>query len=336
MHNQSNARLKDIAEEAGLSIRTVSRILNGENKEIWPSSIKRAEEIRAIAKRLNFRPNATARNMRSQSTQMIGVVIHNNRDYTMGSPSNYEFILGLYNALEDTDYELCLVHSDFTHSSSRVFREYMLDNVITLGDVHEKFRDMIQECYPRCIFADTNMQEPDRCIWRDEYGAGKLVGEAIRKRGYKRVCWISLETRHYSHDERLRGLGDGLGGDLLSTLKCYRIADEQQEIDHMLMHVDDSCAVVTYDIVLAMQLQNWMLRRKCIPGVHVGLTCADDSYYAKHVGFDCSRVSYDRFEMGIMAAAMILDQEQDNGSKSRSQTIHGEWLEGSTLKPILK
>ena len=59
------ATMKDIAVEAGVSIKTVSRILNGENKENWPSSIRRAQQIRDIANRLNFRPNAMARTMRT-------------------------------------------------------------------------------------------------------------------------------------------------------------------------------------------------------------------------------------------------------------------------------
>jgi DNA-binding LacI/PurR family transcriptional regulator len=54
------ATLEEIAREAGVSRYTVSNVLRGRNKENWACTAERAERIRAIAERLNYRPNAAA------------------------------------------------------------------------------------------------------------------------------------------------------------------------------------------------------------------------------------------------------------------------------------
>jgi len=74
--------LRDIAREAGVSIKTVSNILNGRNKELWPDSIQRSRRIRAIASRLGYRPNQAARAMRIRKTCQIGVLMPSIRNPT--------------------------------------------------------------------------------------------------------------------------------------------------------------------------------------------------------------------------------------------------------------
>src|SRR4028119_2265713 len=54
------ATLEEIALEAGVSRYTVSNVLRGRNKEKWACTAERAERIRGIAERLNYRPNAAA------------------------------------------------------------------------------------------------------------------------------------------------------------------------------------------------------------------------------------------------------------------------------------
>ena len=53
--------LSQIAEEAGVSVSTVSRVLNGESEYNRPFYAERATRIKAIADKLNYQPNLAAR-----------------------------------------------------------------------------------------------------------------------------------------------------------------------------------------------------------------------------------------------------------------------------------
>ena len=67
--------LERIAVEAGVSKRTVHRILEGANKEIWPSAIRRGEHIRSIATRLVYRPNTAARAVATGQFHAVGLIL---------------------------------------------------------------------------------------------------------------------------------------------------------------------------------------------------------------------------------------------------------------------
>lgn len=68
------ATLKQIAERAGVSVRTVSVILNGKAVE-QKLSAKQVENVTRIAREMNYRPNALARAVRVRRTFQIGVLV---------------------------------------------------------------------------------------------------------------------------------------------------------------------------------------------------------------------------------------------------------------------
>src|SRR6478736_6345344 len=63
--------IKDIAKQAGVSISTVSYALNGSNKVTDETSSK----ILAIAKELNYVPNAAARTLKKRESKILGVFL---------------------------------------------------------------------------------------------------------------------------------------------------------------------------------------------------------------------------------------------------------------------
>jgi len=65
--------LRDIAEIAGVSVSTVSRVLNGKSEKHRISADTKQKVVSA-AERLNYRPNQLARGLRLQKTQTIGLI----------------------------------------------------------------------------------------------------------------------------------------------------------------------------------------------------------------------------------------------------------------------
>lgn len=65
------ASLRDIAEAAGVSIRTVSRVLKGTGS----TSAAARERVMVVSERLGYRPNLVARALRTGRTMEVGVVL---------------------------------------------------------------------------------------------------------------------------------------------------------------------------------------------------------------------------------------------------------------------
>ena len=63
--------IKDIAQKAGVSIATVSRVINGTGKV----SEKKKEEIEQIIREHHYYPNAAAKSLITHASDMIGLVM---------------------------------------------------------------------------------------------------------------------------------------------------------------------------------------------------------------------------------------------------------------------
>jgi len=71
--NKHRTSLKDLAKELGVSIATVSRALRS-SPEI---GAEMQEKVKALAKKLNYRPNPFAQSLRKEAPRVIGVVVPN-------------------------------------------------------------------------------------------------------------------------------------------------------------------------------------------------------------------------------------------------------------------
>ena len=71
MNTDDTVTIYDVAREAGVSMATVSRVVNG-NKNVKENTRKKVLEV---IDRLDYRPNAVARGLASKKTTTVGVVI---------------------------------------------------------------------------------------------------------------------------------------------------------------------------------------------------------------------------------------------------------------------
>ena len=64
--------LKDIADRAGVSMMTVSNVINGKHSRV---SAKTIEKVNAIIKECGYVPNLSARNLTSRTSSIVGIVV---------------------------------------------------------------------------------------------------------------------------------------------------------------------------------------------------------------------------------------------------------------------
>lgn len=96
VQNTGIVRMTQVAEASGVSVATVSRYLQGH-------TVRRADEIQKAIERLKYRPNAMARGLRSQTTQAVGVVVH---DIT--NPFSAAVVSGVQSVAGPRQYSLYL------------------------------------------------------------------------------------------------------------------------------------------------------------------------------------------------------------------------------------
>src|SRR5438067_446452 len=102
--------MKDVAERAGVSLMTVSAVVNGRTAERRISSATR-DRVEEIARFLDYRPNGVARSLRRRSTNVVGV--YSGIGYlNAANPFLSEFIGGLQEGCDEHQKDL-LLHGTF-------------------------------------------------------------------------------------------------------------------------------------------------------------------------------------------------------------------------------
>ena len=104
--SKSKATINGVAELAGVSIKTVSRVVNNE-PNVREST---REKIESAIARLNYRPNLSARNLASQRSHLIGLLYDDPAAYELPSAGYIiELQEGVLNACKLVKYDL-LIH----------------------------------------------------------------------------------------------------------------------------------------------------------------------------------------------------------------------------------
>jgi LacI family transcriptional regulator len=181
--------LKQVAEKAGVSIKTVSRIVNGD-------AAVNAETRAAVQKHLrsmNYVPNQAARQMRSGESSVYGLMT----DVVATTPYSVDILRGAQSALVDSHQTLLIASSDGDPAREvdlwRMFRAHRVAGVIYASMFHRAHNlgspafdntIVLANCFD--VDAQVNGIVPD-----DEQG-GYEQARHLLKRGHRRIALITL------------------------------------------------------------------------------------------------------------------------------------------------
>lgn len=125
--------LRDVAERAGVSITTVSRILNGRETGV-PVREATRERILAAAKDLGYKPNLLARALRGSSSSLLGVIVRDISD-----PFHAQVLRGVNRVAQVRGYRLFLGHVDYQPDVAAIygsmFEQSHADGILVMGDI---------------------------------------------------------------------------------------------------------------------------------------------------------------------------------------------------------
>jgi len=131
--------LEEIAEIAGVSRSTVSRVVNGDPRV----SAAARQRVESVILEQNYIPNAAARSLASRRTRIIGLLISPSVGVILSDPFFTDLIQGAVRAGNDSDYILTILMEtgDSAASADRIYRRFIrsrhVDGVVILSSVVE-------------------------------------------------------------------------------------------------------------------------------------------------------------------------------------------------------
>lgn len=198
----------DVAKKAGVSMATVSRVVNG-NPNVKPGTRKKVMEV---IDELDYRPNAVARGLASKKTTTVGVIIPDVTNVYFSSLAR-----GIDDVATMYKYNIILANSDGNEEKEiQVFNTLLakqVDGIIYMGThLTEKLREQIKRSKTPVVLAGSIDHKNEFVSVHVDYV--KAVKEAVNNllaHSDKRVAFVSGPLNYPINGEyRLKGYKEAL------------------------------------------------------------------------------------------------------------------------------
>ncbi len=215
---RTKATIYDVADQAGVAISTVSRVLNN-SPDV--SDATRERVLSAISE-LQYRPDRTAKSLAAGEIHTLAVALP-----SFTTPFHTELLKGIRGVLHETERDLLLCDLGSRDRHIRLLKFLKRGTVaglILVGvDVTDEIASELKALYSPVVLIGSTCEGFDSYRWDDEDGARVAVKHLI-DRGHRRIAMIRSMSNSPLQDQRISG---------------YRRALEESSIPY------DSALVVT-------------------------------------------------------------------------------------------
>ncbi|UBU19079.1 LacI family transcriptional regulator [Nonomuraea gerenzanensis] len=303
--------MKDVASAAGVALKTVSRVVNGE-PGVHPAT---AERVRAAIDRLGYSRNESARVLRRGRTATVGLVIEDVAD---------PFYAGLSRAVEDVVIDHgCLLLSGSSGEEPGRERELVetfcarrVDGLILVpaGDDHTYLRAELEAGTP-AVFAD---RPPGPgidvdTVLADNVGGARQAVRHLMTHGHRRIAFLGDDPAIYTAAQRLLGYREELGGlydERLVSMRPPALDAAREDLARMFALDDPPTALFTGNG------RHTVTTLRALEGRRVALVGFDDFELADLLRPGVSVVAQDPSWMGRVSAELLFRRLRGDGGPS--------------------
>ncbi|KOF57167.1 catabolite control protein A [Clostridium sp. DMHC 10] len=189
------ASIKDVAKEAGVSIATVSRVLN----DVDVVNEETKKKVMIAIKKLDYRPNIVARSLKTQRTRTIGIVIPD-----ISSQFYPEIVRGAEDVSNIYNYNVILCNTDLDMEKEkeyiRVLKEKMVDGVIYMSSsLAPEIITLLENLKLPTVLVETSEKEgaeTEFCsVTIDNEKAAYEAVDYLIKKGNRHIAFIGVSPK---------------------------------------------------------------------------------------------------------------------------------------------
>lgn len=313
--------MQDVAGQAGVSIKTVSRVVNGE-AYVAPET---AARVRAAIGELGFRRNEMAHLLRKQNaTAAIGLVIED-----LGNPFYAAIARAAEQVAREHDCVLVVGSSEQDPARERELIASLLRRrvdgllLVPAAQDHEFLRAELERGVPIvCLDRPAAGIDADVVLLDNFRGAEEAV-EHLLEQGHRRIAMLSDDSSVWTGAERLRGYRAALHryrvrpDEALVAEGCFDVTDSADAATRLLAQRSPPTAFFAANnrgSIGALLALGRSQRRAAIVGF-------DDFELAELLTPPVTVVSYEASEMGRAAARLLFERMRGEAGAPRTLTI---------------
>lgn len=329
-------KISDVAEEAGVSTATVSRVLNG-NPRVDPSLVQQVHEA---ADKLGYRLNALGRNLRQQRTTVWVLIVSD-----IENPFFTSIARGVEDIAQKNGFSVVLCNSDedpVKEAKYLVVAEQEQAAGVILSP-HSKSTDVtgLKEASIPLVTIDRLLDSSVDSVVVNSRGGARTATSHLLEQGWKRPACVTGPSDATTAMERAEGyelaLADrGLTDRSMVVNRQFRAEGGRAAVAELLDagHPPDSFFVANSNLALGV-LTELNIRGLQI-GHDIGLVMFDDAPWAPFIDPPISVVAQPVYDIGSRAARLLTERIlEPHGAMCTSIVLETTLVvRGSSLRPL--
>ncbi len=204
-----NPTIKDVAKKAGVSLSTVSLVLN-RKKNVSEETVKKVQQA---IKELNYHPQRSAQGLASKKSGNIGFILTSDH-FSRAEPFYTKIFLGSEFEARRHNYYILLTTVDQNFNKKcipRFLLERNVDGVILAGKVPEGLIHYVQQIDLPLIFIDYFPPQGNfPAVLIDNIAGAKQAVTHLIQSGHRQIVFVGGDLSHPSIQERFLGYKQAL------------------------------------------------------------------------------------------------------------------------------
>lgn len=316
----------DIATALNISIATVSRALKNDtvvNK-------KTKKKIFDLAEQMGYRTNHFARNLRTQHTKTIGIIVHE-----LNSNFITSVLAGVEKVTTEAGYDLIIAHSSESYvkevANAKNLFEKRVDGLIASLSFDTKslnhFKPFKDKDVPVIFFDRVEQEGNNTVVIIDNSKCGYQATQHLIEQGCKRIVHVTSSLKRNVYSQRYKGYKDALYDNGIPFDESLLIVNDLSEragiesaMQILKMKPLPDGAFITNDFVAAVFMRTLKENGIKIPE-DIAIVGFNNDTIGKLIEPSLTTINYPGMEMGEIAAQNLIDHLKGISNIHSTNTI---------------
>lgn len=307
--------IKDIAQEAGVSTATVSKVLND---KLYVSQATK-ERVLSVVKRFNYAPNAAASSLARKEQHVILYADNFRKGLAFQNPHMFEILCGINHELGRKRYQLAFLQmdEDINHvdvTIEKAIRSKRADGIILNADF---LTSTVENVFSRTAFPQICIGRPTSetlLSWIDTNHvlSSNIAVEHLLETGCKRIAFMGGSAEDKIFTERLRGFLTAMGKmglhvpDEYVTYNPPDIYTIEKSAADLLSLPQRPDAIICTNSLMAVGTMSAIKQAGLSVPEQISVVTFDDYPYTPIISPAPTVIDIDLFSLGVQAANSLL------------------------------
>ncbi|GAB6929780.1 LacI family DNA-binding transcriptional regulator [Paenibacillus sp. JCM 10914] len=322
--------IKDVAQHAGVSVATVSRVLNN-NGYVHEDTRNKVE---AAIRDLSYTPNEVARSLYKRKSKLVGLLLPD-----IMNPYFPELARGVEDVMQANDYRLIIGNSDENKQKEMDYIQTFIQNNVVgvISSTDDSAAELYTKLQLPVVFVD-RMSDDRPSVYADSREGGRIAARELLRRGCRSISIIQGPVHIRTAQERFEGAAEALSAqgvhyDVLGTTS-FSISDAEPSAEELFRKYPDTDGIIASNDIIASAVlaEAYRLGRRVPDDVQI--IGFDNILLSRLLAPPLSTIHQPAYDMGREAAGILISLIEGRVLEQNNIQFPVEFVERQSTRKV--